>query len=120
MIKYYFITLIALFVFTACSISEEDGQSIHDIKRIYSEGIENLSEDPSGIMSYNLFKQAENNYYKNKINDTVLIADIYSQLGFINYNIGNYNDARRYLSSRYRSEEHTSELQSPDHLVCRL
>lgn len=101
MIKYYFITLIALFVFTACSISEEDGQSIHDIKRIYSEGIENLSEDPSGIMSYNLFKQAENNYYKNKINDTVLIADIYSQLGFINYNIGNYNDARRYLSSRY-------------------
>src|SRR5258708_28872515 len=22
--------------------------------------------------------------------------------------------------SRYRSEEHTSELQSPDHLVCRL
>src|SRR5258708_40057139 len=23
-------------------------------------------------------------------------------------------------SSRYRSEEHTSELQSPDHLVCRL
>src|SRR5258708_14856437 len=23
-------------------------------------------------------------------------------------------------STRYRSEEHTSELQSPDHLVCRL
>src|SRR5947208_9212798 len=31
-----------------------------------------------------------------------------------------YED-RRYTSYRYpRSEEHTSELQSPDHLVCRL
>src|SRR5258708_11964104 len=27
---------------------------------------------------------------------------------------------RRGLSRRHRSEEHTSELQSPDHLVCRL
>src|SRR5207244_7547784 len=25
-----------------------------------------------------------------------------------------------HLRARYRSEEHTSELQSPDHLVCRL
>src|SRR5258708_26484411 len=25
-----------------------------------------------------------------------------------------------YLSAYFRSEEHTSELQSPDHLVCRL
>src|SRR5258708_26404219 len=28
--------------------------------------------------------------------------------------------ASRRLSDRTRSEEHTSELQSPDHLVCRL
>src|SRR5258708_17868466 len=28
--------------------------------------------------------------------------------------------AHRYLPPRHRSEEHTSELQSPDHLVCRL
>src|SRR5258708_31316863 len=27
---------------------------------------------------------------------------------------------RCWTSSRHRSEEHTSELQSPDHLVCRL
>src|SRR5258708_14783214 len=27
---------------------------------------------------------------------------------------------RRYRAPRDRSEEHTSELQSPDHLVCRL
>src|SRR5258708_11370679 len=26
----------------------------------------------------------------------------------------------KYSMARYRSEEHTSELQSPDHLVCRL
>src|SRR5438552_10508766 len=29
-------------------------------------------------------------------------------------------DPARVYSSRGRSEEHTSELQSPDHLVCRL
>src|SRR5207244_5752621 len=28
--------------------------------------------------------------------------------------------ARLLLNTRLRSEEHTSELQSPDHLVCRL
>src|SRR5258708_27167538 len=28
--------------------------------------------------------------------------------------------AGRQAERRYRSEEHTSELQSPDHLVCRL
>src|SRR5258708_20312272 len=28
--------------------------------------------------------------------------------------------ARRVRRERHRSEEHTSELQSPDHLVCRL
>src|SRR5258708_37083827 len=28
--------------------------------------------------------------------------------------------AMDWRSARYRSEEHTSELQSPDHLVCRL
>src|SRR5258708_20946731 len=27
---------------------------------------------------------------------------------------------RRSISRQWRSEEHTSELQSPDHLVCRL
>src|SRR5207244_6752914 len=29
-------------------------------------------------------------------------------------------EARRVPWKRFRSEEHTSELQSPDHLVCRL
>src|SRR5207244_11239514 len=31
-----------------------------------------------------------------------------------------YHYSRRGRSRTYRSEEHTSELQSPDHLVCRL
>src|SRR5258708_13897699 len=31
-----------------------------------------------------------------------------------------WNDADFFNSVRLRSEEHTSELQSPDHLVCRL
>src|SRR5207244_8309829 len=30
------------------------------------------------------------------------------------------DSARAAVLGRYRSEEHTSELQSPDHLVCRL
>src|SRR5258708_31441017 len=35
--------------------------------------------------------------------------------------IRRHRDAVRKASGRYeRSEEHTSELQSPDHLVCRL
>src|SRR5438552_12508253 len=33
---------------------------------------------------------------------------------------GNYTEAARALGQNERSEEHTSELQSPDHLVCRL
>src|SRR5258708_22220291 len=31
-----------------------------------------------------------------------------------------HGDAGRYNEDTVRSEEHTSELQSPDHLVCRL
>src|SRR5258708_30537989 len=31
-----------------------------------------------------------------------------------------YNPATERLALQVRSEEHTSELQSPDHLVCRL
>src|SRR5258708_29627686 len=33
---------------------------------------------------------------------------------------GVYGVAQRAVGSQIRSEEHTSELQSPDHLVCRL
>src|SRR5258708_19214910 len=33
--------------------------------------------------------------------------------------VSDYDDKRKNLP-RLRSEEHTSELQSPDHLVCRL
>src|SRR5258708_18918303 len=33
---------------------------------------------------------------------------------------GSLSDRASALRSRDRSEEHTSELQSPDHLVCRL
>src|SRR5438552_4754792 len=38
-------------------------------------------------------------------------------LGSQDYGTGNVYEMRTYT---YRSEEHTSELQSPDHLVCRL
>src|SRR5260363_346807 len=31
----------------------------------------------------------------------------------------NWEPQLRYFARRHRSEEHTSELQSPDHLVCR-
>src|SRR5258708_8050388 len=33
---------------------------------------------------------------------------------------GDRQTAREVLATKNRSEEHTSELQSPDHLVCRL
>src|SRR5947208_7882087 len=61
-----------------------------------------------------------------------------SQLEFVDYSIGNWeckcgnlkglhhlratcrNCGASVVTNPYRSEEHTSELQSPDHLVCRL
>src|SRR5207244_5319828 len=46
------------------------------------------------------------------------------QLGVSNYwgyqSIGFFAPHNGYAASAPRSEEHTSELQSPDHLVCRL
>src|SRR5258708_31147589 len=48
-------------------------------------------------------------------------------LGWVYFRLGKYDEAEdnlrkasSYLPRRKRSEEHTSELQSPDHLVCRL
>src|SRR5258708_20636484 len=51
--------------------------------------------------------------------------DAYSNLGAIAYRRGDVKQALWFLSRAAkrrpgRSEEHTSELQSPDHLVCRL
>src|SRR5207244_12360803 len=39
---------------------------------------------------------------------------------FIKENLGKITSASFYGGEVSRSEEHTSELQSPDHLVCRL
>src|SRR3712207_7819133 len=43
------------------------------------------------------------------------IALAYDHFGMIHYYLGNYETAQK-----YRSEEHTSELQSRQYLVCRL
>src|SRR5207244_13486832 len=58
---------------------------------------------------------------------TALIAEINPKLrGWVNYfRIGHasrcFAFVRRWVEKKVRrSEEHTSELQSPDHLVCRL
>src|SRR5207244_12667206 len=47
----------------------------------------------------------------------VAVAD-YDNDGWPDIYISNYRKKRLYHNNR--SEEHTSELQSPDHLVCRL
>src|SRR5574344_2203029 len=52
--------------------------------------------------------------------------DILYTIADICQNINDINNYEKYLvavlmeDAKYRSEEHTSELQSPDHLVCRL
>src|SRR5258708_22235466 len=48
------------------------------------------------------------------------VHDLFNQRATINYIPAELADHRAILLARWRSEEHTSELQSPDHLVCRL
>src|SRR3712207_8823804 len=43
-------------------------------------------------------------------------AAFFATLGWVTFNVG----VRRYTSGAVRSEEHTSELQSRQYLVCRL
>src|SRR5258708_29977267 len=57
----------------------------------------------------------------------LVVLRVYSVLLRINYVIGKtlaclslYGQRTSLVNVVYRSEEHTSELQSPDHLVCRL
>src|SRR5258708_33563232 len=55
---------------------------------------------------------------------TLFRSNHFSRLGFIVLHTGEIrldNGTRKAHSvAQFRSEEHTSELQSPDHLVCRL
>src|SRR5258708_18936331 len=45
------------------------------------------------------------------LGDSLLVAPVFEESGEVQF----------YLpAGKWRSEEHTSELQSPDHLVCRL
>src|SRR5258708_11385998 len=48
------------------------------------------------------------------------LASAYVRHGDVEKAIEQYAWLRKSAPSRYRSEEHTSKLQSPDHLVCRL
>src|SRR5258708_24336826 len=58
---------------------------------------------------------------------TTLFRSRFEDYSFVRA-VAEMNDGRLYMSQRWvkaaggcsRSEEHTSELQSPDHLVCRL
>src|SRR5258708_27560839 len=54
--------------------------------------------------------------------ETWLCSDIYTKVKYVFWNTWNRMTAVVLVDHRIicRSEEHTSELQSPDHLVCRL
>src|SRR5258708_38347112 len=68
--------------------------------------------------------------YTLSLHDALPISQT-GRLGFVECKIGCERNARRFeratrradaqlAERKFRSEEHTSELQSPDHLVCRL
>src|SRR5258708_28753006 len=67
----------------------------------------------STLFPYTTLFRSKNMGYKNR---TKCILCGYSTQS----NIGNRDLERWNESTKWRSEEHTSELQSPDHLVCRL
>src|SRR5258708_10725020 len=52
--------------------------------------------------------------------ECVLLGQIAGQLSFVALLVDRVEEADPGEVRRNRSEEHTSELQSPDHLVCRL
>src|SRR3989454_5659732 len=57
-------------------------------------------------------------YYKNKKNRTTDPASQFSDLPRVTVQLPIFNE--QFVIERLRSEEHTSELQSPCNLVCRL
>src|SRR5438552_9212076 len=49
-----------------------------------------------------------------------LLEGAYQRLRALQIELPTERELRRVVHTALRSEEHTSELQSPDHLVCRL
>src|SRR3712207_3213219 len=52
--------------------------------------------------------------------DTEYVESIQEDVKWLGYNWSNLFYASNYFDTMYRSEEHTSELQSRQYLVCRL
>src|SRR5258708_14307011 len=61
-----------------------------------------------------LFRSHNHTNNTPRLEDIDPLTNLGEYIGF-NFDIGHY-----VLAGSSRSEEHTSELQSPDHLVCRL
>src|SRR5258708_23905291 len=66
-----------------------------------------------------LFRSAMNALVDIFVVGMALVASVIC-VCFLGYLVEVFSDLWRDMPTRYRSEEHTSELQSPDHLVCRL
>ncbi len=60
-----------------------------------------LNEYPDGLTAYRFFKEAENLYVQNRLNDTLLLGEIYRNIAKINLLVGNYNEANTYGEKRY-------------------
>src|SRR5262245_64903906 len=75
--------------------------------RMFRVKAKELSRDAHGEDSQLYFKALQSTF-------KILINSFYGYLGF---QMGHFND---FAAANQRSEEHTSELQSLRHLVCRL
>src|SRR5690606_39571242 len=90
--------------FTMEHLKDEKSSPQHQLQKYYPKIFDKLKKNQFGIMqdciTTNLSRGVKEGYYRGSIN-----------IEFI---------SRLYFSTMMRSEEHTSELQSRENLVCRL
>lgn len=96
-----FFVIIVFIAMGSCSVEDSNMKIINEINDKYQIGLSRLKEDKKGVLAYNSFKKAEQLFIDNHIQDTIVLANIYAQLGSINYNMGNYMEAKKYLDKRY-------------------
>src|SRR5690554_1566823 len=103
-----------LFFVLPCFCLSQETRHIDSINGLYVQGL-NMPQDSLVSLFMKNLREAE------KVNYELGMADAYSQLSLVYGYQGKYEEStKNALEGIKRSEDHTSELQSRPHLVCRL